>query len=593
LFKLTANCNAFGSEALVRFFLLQNQEKSDTLELSDHADYQASLPQIALKCGIRRALISQENQQTHSFWHGIDNSILEIERISSKSLAPTHFYGDIFQDSISLGQDSSRFIHQSSERLLRGAELFSIMASIQLGASYPKANLDQLWSAYLDFNSDFSVNTAEHILETALLKLTQQIATPADSVIVYNPTDTLRPADAFSVLIPDNLVRKGRVEFLDADETPLISQLLRRVGDQREYLVQLPDVGPLGYQTLFVTKAADAANESSVTALIDSNGNCILENEFVRAIIRADGSLTSLIHKLVGDDEEDPITEREVLALPTALIASDDPITPTITRFTISETGPVRASLCLVYQFDETTVTQQIRLYAHSAKLEFVTEIENLSPEVILQALFPVDILANRVTFGVPFGSIERSTHAQKTFYPTTWVDLSEGDYGVSLFSSENTEYACDENVLTLTLSQPNFTYTLLPHTQGWRSETIDELHATHYPLLARFTRANPDGQLPEAFAFASVDDQGILIESIKRAENSENNDLWIIRLYEAFQTRGRATLTLGFAIESAVSVNLLEENPEPLEFTEHTVSFDYKPFEIKTLLVKTAAMIL
>jgi alpha-mannosidase len=179
------------------------------------------------------------------------------------------------------------------------------------------------------------------------------------------------------------------------------------------------------------------------------------------------------------------------------------------------------------------------------------------------------------------------------------WADLSEGDYGVSLLNDCKYGYDNRDNVLRLTLlkgavspdpgadiGHHSFTYALLPHTGDWRSETVDEAHALNYPLLTRFIPANPKGTLPKTYVFATVNDQGLIIDTIKKAEDS---DAIVIRLYEAFNTRGTATLTLGFPVAEAYTVNLVEEDPQPVAHDGTSITFDYRPFEIKTFLLKPA----
>ena len=124
-------------------------------------------------------------------------------------------------------------------------------------------------------------------------------------------------------------------------------------------------------------------------------------------------------------------------------------------------------------------------------------------------------------------------------------------------------------------------------HTGDWRNETVDEAHALNYPLLARFAPKNLKASLLPTYDFVSVDDQGLIIETIKRAESEEN--ALVVRLYEALQTRGEATLTFGFKIAAAYEANSLEQDPVPVPFKGNTLTFPYRPFEIKTFVVKPA----
>ena len=100
----------------------------------------------------------------------------------------------------------------------------------------------------------------------------------------------------------------GAVEFADENGAPLPAQLLAEGEGRRTYLVSVPEVGAMGYQTLTVGQAGGPPEGSTVRA-----GDNVLENDFVRVTLDEAGEIVSLIHKVVGDDEDD-ITEREVIA---------------------------------------------------------------------------------------------------------------------------------------------------------------------------------------------------------------------------------------------------------------------------------------
>ena len=59
-----------------------------------------------------------------------------------------------------------------------------------------------------------------------------------------------------------------------------------------------------------------------------------------------------------------------------------------------------------------------------------------------------------------------------------------------------------------------------------------------------------------------SCDNANLVIETVKCAEDGNGV---IVRLYEAFRTRGRAMLKPGFDCLSAAKTNLLEEKIEDL----------------------------
>ena len=74
------------------------------------------------------------------------------------------------------------------------------------------------------------------------------------------------------------------------------------------------------------------------------------------------------------------------------------------------------------------------------------------------------------------------------------------------------------------------------------------------------------------------------MIEVIKKAEDSD--DL-IVRVYEYHNKRTNATLSFFKEIEKAYECNLMEENIEEVKANGKEISFEIKPYEIKTFKVK------
>jgi len=61
------------------------------------------------------------------------------------------------------------------------------------------------------------------------------------------------------------------------------------------------------------------------------------------------------------------------------------------------------------------------------------------------------------------------------------------------------------------------------------------------------------------------------------------------VRLYEAHNQRGRGTLTFATPLLSTEECNLLEEPLSKAHHQENTLSFEVRPFEIKSFRVQLA----
>ncbi len=84
--------------------------------------------------------------------------------------------------------------------------------------------------------------------------------------------------------------------------------------------------------------------------------------------------------------------------------------------------------------------------------------------------------------------------------------------------------------------------------------------------------------------SYASVDDPNLVLDTIKRAEDS---DAIVLRLYEAHGARGTAGVTLGLPFSSARRANALEEEGEKLAVTGHVIDVPFRPHEIVTVVAR------
>jgi hypothetical protein len=76
-----------------------------------------------------------------------------------------------------------------------------------------------------------------------------------------------------------------------------------------------------------------------------------------------------------------------------------------------------------------------------------------------LKVAFPVDVLATQATYEIQWGSVQRPTHRNTSWdwarlesCAQKWVDLSEGDYGVSLLNDCKYGHDIRDNVMRLSL---------------------------------------------------------------------------------------------------------------------------------------------
>jgi alpha-mannosidase len=270
----------------------------------------------------------------------------------------------------------------------------------------------------------------------------------------------------------------------------------------------------------------------------------------------------------------------------------------------VIESGPLRATLEISRRILHSDYAQRISLQYNSPRLDFDTTIDWRERHILLKAAFPVDILSNVATYEIQWGNVQRATHRNTSWdwarFETCaqkWVDLSEGDYGVSLLNDCKYGHDIRDNsprggVMRISLlrgttmpdpeadqGEHRFAYSLLPHAGSWGETTIAQAYALNDPLIVAQHKSQVSAIHP--VSLLSAEPENIVVETIKGAE--DGNGL-IVRLYESQRRRGQVRLHLGFTPGSAWRTNLLEENQAMLTLDGKTITLSVRPYEIVTL---------
>ena len=525
-------------------------------------------------------------------------------------------------------QARNKRLNRQSETLYHDTEWLWALADTMTGDSaFPQVELNAGWEIILhnqfhdvlpgtsipqvfeDSRADYA--RAQGIGQAALARaqerITSRVHADVESVLVFNPLAWSR---AGLVELPWSEELAGKALSSD-DGQSLLAQVVES-GEQKKILFEVAQVPSLGYQAFPLTLLAGLSQPDDDMLTISPS---LLENRFYRLSLNARGQITSLFDKR---------NRRDVLTAPGNVLQmfEDRAINgeawecdifyqdkmrqvDDLAEAVVEETGPVRGMLRLTWRFANTTVVQRLTIYRNSPRIDFRTELDWHEHQVLLKAAFPVNVRATRATYDIQFGNIERPTHWNTSFDTAhyenpahKWVDLSEGNYGVALLNDCKYGYDVKDNLLRITLhrspTEPDetadqghheFTYSLLPHAGTWReSDVIQEAYALNDPLMAQPVQANLQGDLPSAYAWAEVDADHVVLETVKKAEDE---NAWIVRLYECKQYRSNAVrITFGQSIRRAVECNLLEEDETAVSYQGNQLTIPVKPFEIKTFKV-------
>jgi alpha-mannosidase len=131
-----------------------------------------------------------------------------------------------------------------------------------------------------------------------------------------------------------------------------------------------------------------------------------------------------------------------------------------------------------------------------------------------------------------------------------------------------------------------NFTYSLLPHFGDFREGgVIPAGYFLNQPLLASFGESSAESALCEKFSLLSVDQAGVVVETIKPAEDGNG---FIARIYEAFGGSVRARAILGVPAEAVFECDLLERELGEVSAGADQMGFEFEmtPYKIRTFRV-------
>ncbi|MEE1284603.1 MAG: glycoside hydrolase family 38 C-terminal domain-containing protein, partial [Acutalibacteraceae bacterium] len=265
----------------------------------------------------------------------------------------------------------------------------------------------------------------------------------------------------------------------------------------------------------------------------------------------------------------------------------------------------VRKGFKITRKFYDSVIEQKVWLYADIDKIDFDTTAEWYQEHILVKAAFPVDINADKATYEIQFGSVERPTHTNTSWDAAKFevcahkfADLSECDYGVSILNDCKYGHDIHDGVIKLTLlkcaTHPSpkadkghheFIYSLRPHAGTYtQAGTVQLAYDLNNPMSA-VKLGKQEGILPESYSFVSVSDENIVIDTVKKAEDSDET---VVRMYESWNKRvNGAKLTFGFDVKSAVLCDLMENEIEPLAVENNSVTLNVKPYEIVTVKVK------
>ncbi len=491
--------------------------------------------------------------------------------------------------------------NRKNEFLLSRIEMAGVF-----GGGYDKERLQELWLLLLknqfhdilpgtsiheameDCRPDFKKleTDGNEMLDTAINAIVPKIQVKSDGVIVWN---FLSHKVTAPVTVKGNNSFDGVCRNFEKDGV-----------EYTEFIAT--DVPPMGYKFFPYAEQEKAENVKISDGVIeneilrveyDENGilTSIFDKENNRETLDGEGNLITVfidkcVHETAWNLEQNYEKKKWVLREAESV--------------EITESSPVRAVLKVTRKFNKSTIKQNIILYAGSRQVLFETEVDWQERDKVMKAAFDVNVLNTEATFEAAHGAIKRPTHRNSPFDAARfeqcahkWADLSEGDYGVSILNDCKYGYDILDSRMRITLLRAptcpdrkgdlgmhSFTYAYYPHTGTWQTGgTVNAAFQLNLPLKATDINAQ-DGTLPESYSYINCDNDDIIIDAVKQAQ--DGNGI-ILRVYESRRVRGERTLTLNIPFSKVYECNLMEENEGEIAFSGNEIKFNIKPFEVKT----------
>ncbi len=263
-----------------------------------------------------------------------------------------------------------------------------------------------------------------------------------------------------------------------------------------------------------------------------------------------------------------------------------------------------RKGIKVTRPFMNSVLTQTMWFCDETPKIDFETHVDWHQHHKMVKAAFDVDVNADKATYEIQFGTVERPTHKNTSWDKAKfevcahkYADLSDGGYGVSLLNDCKYGHDIHDGTMMLSLlksgvepypeadqGEHKFTYSLYVHEGTLReSDTVKLAYLLNNPLTA-VKASGRTSALPESYSFVSVNKENVICETVKEAEEGTET---VLRLYESKNTKTKAEITLGFPAEKCFVCDMLENEKEELPITDGKVNVSLHGFEILTLKIK------
>ncbi|MFH1742920.1 MAG: glycoside hydrolase family 38 C-terminal domain-containing protein, partial [bacterium] len=440
-------------------------------------------------------------------------------------------------------QARNKYYNRKLELALRELEFWSSISMLGTKKNYPSREVDRIWKEMLlyQFHDILPGSSITRVYDESLERYRDMLK-EVDDLTAKSQNTVLGKIDTSGMknpIVVTNSLSWKREEWLQFG--------------RRWVKVSVPS---MGYTTIDTSLAAEKPVKGNATPKL-------LENDLLRIRFAKDGTIESIFDKehqreaIAGGESANNLNVYEDTGDAWDIPIYYDKKTPgyfQLDSVTARVDGP-RAIVKQIRTFGESKLVQEIILTEGSRRIDFVTEVDWRESNKMLRASFPLSVRSTEATCDIQFGQIKRPTHSNTSWdmgkyeiCAHKWIDISQRDYGVALLNDCKYGHRVHENILDINLlrspTHPDpkadrvrhrFTYALFPHAgDPYSGGVVRAGYELNVPLKSVAVKSSK-GALPVENSFIQVDAENIIVEAVKKAEDSNNV---ILRLYEAHGAR-------------------------------------------------------
>jgi alpha-mannosidase len=266
----------------------------------------------------------------------------------------------------------------------------------------------------------------------------------------------------------------------------------------------------------------------------------------------------------------------------------------------VLDQGPLVARIRISRRINGSDWVQVASLRRGSRRVDFQTNVEWRESHKLLKVCFPVRHHANEALHEIQFGHVARPTHLSRQYDADRfevpahkWSALVEEGRGFAVLNDCKYGVNVLGGSINLTLLKAalapdesadkgshSFTYAIYSWNGNLSSSgLVREGYELNHPVVLS------TGGLGEK-SVIRVNSPHVILEAMKPAESGAD-DMIVLRLYESMRTGTICTLSIDLPLASVEEADMRERVKRTLPLRDGKVTLEFRPFEIKTLLLR------